>query len=309
MGIFKNKFVKLSCYLGFFLCCTVVFVYLTFPYAVLKESLTSMIRKESGFLVSMEELRPSLPLGIKAKNISISKRGNSNELEFRRIKLNISVFKLLVARLGIHLSLEESSKGSLELDNSIKILPMISSNKLEIVKIRSKLKNFEVNKLIAFGLGEAARTAINPLVKSSIGILNVEGKLNGHFDLSFPNSEYSNAEGDIDIKIKSGGIEIGEAESQSFEKARFKALVKKGRLSWAQDSGIASEDLDLKINGSLKFAKDINQSTLAMNMPIMIEGPLRESYGFVLPDSSSGKYLFNLTGSVTRPQQDFKAVE
>ena len=74
MSILKKKALWFTLY-GIFI--TVVFLYLLFPSDIVKSRLENAVNSPD-FILKMEKLRPSLPFGLKLKNITISSASSTN---------------------------------------------------------------------------------------------------------------------------------------------------------------------------------------------------------------------------------------
>ena len=88
------------------------FLYLSFPYGVMKEALSSQIQVATGITVRMESLGPAFPFGFSASDVEIYK-GRSPRVKVKEITAKVSLLQLLMLRLGVSVEAEDMKGGDL----------------------------------------------------------------------------------------------------------------------------------------------------------------------------------------------------
>ena len=106
MSILKKKALWFTLY-GIFI--TVVFLYLLFPSDIVRSRLEDAVNS-SGFILKMESLRPSLPLGLKMKNITISS-GLIGNISFQGDLLDLQLNPLSFFQKHTYLGLSGKAYG------------------------------------------------------------------------------------------------------------------------------------------------------------------------------------------------------
>ena len=106
MSILIKKTLWFTLY-GIFI--TVVFLYLLFPSDIVQSRLEDAVNS-SGFILKMESLRPSLPLGLKLKDITISS-ASSADIPFQGDLLDLQLNPLSFFQKHTYLGLSGRAYG------------------------------------------------------------------------------------------------------------------------------------------------------------------------------------------------------
>ena len=138
-----NRFLRASLYVSLGLCSFVFFLYLTFPYGVLKEVLVSKITEsiqKSGYpvRVGIGSLRPNWITGIQAENVIVSNSTDSTALlKLGKVTARINLLPLLIGQIGISAYVSQSG-GYLDADLKIPIFGAIKGAGPKFVQVNFK---------------------------------------------------------------------------------------------------------------------------------------------------------------------------
>ncbi len=112
---------------GVFVASFLFFLYLSFPYGVLKEAIASQIQLATGITVRMESFGPAFPFGFAADGVEIYK-GQSARFKVRSLTAHLSILQLFLARLGVGISIEDPKGGDLDVSVGFGFLDLVSGN-------------------------------------------------------------------------------------------------------------------------------------------------------------------------------------
>ena len=95
-----SKPLQYVCYAILFVVCFLFFVYLTFPFNILKESLVMKLNKATGLNIAVFDMSPSLLLGVEAQGVSL-KTATGQEVKFSAIEASLSTWHLFIGRFAL----------------------------------------------------------------------------------------------------------------------------------------------------------------------------------------------------------------
>ena len=271
----------------------VFFFYLSFPYVVLKELVSSEILNRTGFSVRMEDLSPSLPLGIKATTIKMTPPGSSKSFELATAYAHISILSLLIGNLGIDLEFVSAPKGSLQLDIQYSLFSLMTGSQSLPHKIRMIARDFKLDDVSHFALNTmAAGEAVNPLLQPVLKGMGLNAKLDGQIKLNLDYQTPSQSSGMVDITLKDALLKLSDPSlglpDQKFSAARIKMNAENGLVKIDDISKFVSDEISLEFKGKVNLKKPISGSELDLNIPLKISGGLREKFGFLLDAMAGG---------------------
>lgn len=286
------------------------FLYLTFPYEVLKESLAAELSAGSSFNIQIGELGPKIPLGIVAKDVQVSPQSGGKALKIARVDVSVSMFWLMLGKISTNLTLSTNDKGVLDLGLDIGLFQLLGKSPMPSL-ISMDSNQYPIDDLVGFGLGAyASSPAINPMLPPLITALGFTGKLNAAVKLRLNQSEPSQSTGSAEITLVNGILKLSDPAlgltDQKFSAATIKAALKDGTLAFDPKSGFIAEELALTINGKVAFKSSLQQSGLDLNIGIKLDKDLRDKFGFVIDmvgggQPKNGELTVKLRGSVAQP--------
>lgn len=181
----------------------VFFLYLSFPYNLLKESLTLRVNQNASYRVKMGDLSPNLPLGVQVKDLSLDMYGRS--IELKHLELELGVFSLLTGRVKVSFLAQDPDKGSLEGVVTYGISTLISGRPEEMIPeyIYIEGKKFVFGQAIDFILNAQANSSdVNLLLKPWLESIDINGKLNLNIDMDISPKDLRKSKGKINLNIE-----------------------------------------------------------------------------------------------------------
>ncbi|MGD0278790.1 MAG: type II secretion system protein GspN [Smithella sp.] len=268
MKILKKKALWFTLY-GIFI--TVVFLYLLFPSDIVRSKLEEATNS-SDFILKMETLRPSLPLGIKMKNITLSSSSANIYFQGNLLDLQFKPFSFFQKNKYIGLSGSAYGggfSGSFGLVSFSKIYPPEEGN--------FKFQNIDLAKYTYF--------------KTLMG-REVTGKASGNWTHTFNNAAGRNLSGTITLFLTKGTYSLTEPflglNKIDFDRGEIHAQLKDGviRLEKLQ---IFGPQIDCSLSGEIKLADDFKNSQLNLNGEMAIS------------DKKNVKMKINISGTLVNP--------
>jgi type II secretion system protein N len=304
-----RKSVKYAAYVVFFFISLLFFVYITFPYGVLKETLRNQISAASNFDVRINSLSPRLLIGMNAQGVDIRPKGSEAVLSFKNVSVSINPFSLLLGRIGIGLKVEEQTGGKLDIGLGLGIFSLISGNPLPS-SINVQASSFSLDNLGKFGLtylSDAPDT--NPLVGPLLKKIGISGKLVGKVDLRLDSSDPSKSSGMTDININQAVLKLNDPSlnlpDQNFSKAQLKASLDSGRFVIDPVSGFKASELDLTFKGKVDVKPQIDNSSLDLIVGVKLDNELKNQFGFIMDavtkQTTNGEMSLQLRGPLGNP--------
>jgi type II secretion system protein N len=251
MSILKKKALWFTLY-GIFI--TVVFLYLLFPSNIAKSRLEEAVNS-SDFILKTESLRPSLPLGIKMKNVTISSSPANIYFQGDLLDLQFNPFSFF--QKNKHIGLSGSAYGGnfagrFGLASFSKIYPPEEGN--------LKFQNIDL-----------ARYAY---IKTLLG-REITGKASGNWTHAFNNVAGRNLSGTIALFLTKGTYSLAEPflglNRIDYDRGEIQAQLKNGviRLEKLQ---IFGPQINCFLNGEITITDDFKNSQLNLNGTMEILG-------------------------------------
>ena len=252
MSILKKKALWFTLY-GIFI--TVVFLYLLFPSDIVKSRLENAVNSPD-FILKMEKLRPSLPFGLKLKNITISSASSTN-IPLQGNLLDLQMNPLIFFQKHKYIGLSGQAYGG-DFDGRIGLASL--SQIYPPVEGKLKFKNIDLAgcALIKTLLGkEITGKAKGNL--SYIPVKEINGKDSGTIALFLTKGTYPLAEPFLGLKR----IE--------FDRGEIKAQLKNGILKM-EKLEISGQQINCFLKGEITLADDFKLSQLNLNGVMEILG-------------------------------------
>jgi type II secretion system protein N len=252
MSILKKKALWFTLY-GIFI--TVVFLYLLFPSDIVQSRLEDAVNS-SGFILKMESLRPSLPLGLKLKDITISS-ASSADIPFQGDLLDLQLNPLSFFQKHTYLGLSGRAYGGkfdgrVGLASLSQIYPPVEGN-LNFQNIDLAKYAF-IKTLLAREITGGAKGNL-----SYISAKEISGKGSGTIELFLTRGAYPLAEPFLGLKR----IE--------FDRGEIKAQLKNGSLKM-EKMEIFGPQINCFLKGEITLADDFKLSQLNLNGVIEVLG-------------------------------------
>ncbi|MBF0441863.1 MAG: type II secretion system protein GspN [Oligoflexales bacterium] len=307
----KEKLAKFLNHFGYvflFIFSFIFFLYFTFPYGVLKEAVTSQIKKSTDLTIRVEELSPSFPLGFDLKKIEVLATPSAKPLEFQRALVKISVLNLLIGRISADLTVKTKDKGYINIVVRFGIFNLIFKKLFIPSAVILESENFEIRDPINFVLAlKASSPTMNPLVSGLLPQIDISGKFAGELRLDLDPSNLSESSGNVDLQIKNAILKLNNktllVKDQVFKKAVIKAKMANGDLSIAKVSGFHTEELQVDFDGNVTLKKQILKSVLNVSLNVVLQNDLKEKFSLILNavGGSNGQLKYQIRGTFDNP--------
>lgn len=285
------------------------FLYFTFPYGVLKEALRSQIASATGYDVRMKSLSPKLLIGITADEVEVHAPGTDVPLKFKKVKAGVSVFNLLIGRLGVELTLLEPSGGELTAGIKFGLFGLMSGDPMPR-SISLTSEKFALDGITKFLLSSKANAAdANPMVAPLLKKIGMVGELSADVDFSIDSSDPSRSKGSADVRLNKAILKLNDPAlslpDQQFSKAQIKATLENGVLNVDQTSGLTAQELDLSLKGKINVKANMMASLIDMSLGIKLDKGLKDSFGFLVDaftgSTSNGEVSLQVRGPLASP--------
>lgn len=300
-----KKFGKLIAYLVLAAVSFVFFLYLTFPYEVLKETAILKASDATGLSLEIGELGPSFPLGFKGKEIKVS--STDYQLRFKSAVVSLSFLSFFIGKARVDLSLEDSKNGHLDCEVALSIFDLIQgfywpSN------IYMKSEKFLFGQLVDFALNQQAQSpGVNLMVKPWLESVDVDGQLDADIDLTIDSSDLKSSAGTAVVKLQNTVLKSLNPNlpipDQIFTKALIESKLQNGVLTISNKSGFVSQDLAINISGKVLQKPQLAKSTIDFNLGIVLAEPLQEQFGIIFDAlaqrETKGKVNIKIQGPLT----------
>jgi len=276
---------------GLFLVSFLLFLVMTFPYEVLKESIAANLSRATGYNVSIGDMSASLPIGMTMGNVRIEGTTPGSAIEFKGLTVNISILRLLIGQLGIAVDLT-AGKGRLTAGANLGLLDLASGTPLP-KRITLVAKNFPLDDLISFALSNAANSpGSNPLLAPLLSTIGVSALLNAAVDFTLDPKNLAQSTGQADFNLANAILKLSHPsiglKDQSFKKAQLKAKLEGGALILDKASAFLADGLELVPEGKIMLRPLISNSQLDLKISFKLTNDLKSSFGFLLSGGSTG---------------------
>lgn len=307
-------------YLALGLSSFLFFLYVTFPYGVIKEVIVDKVTQaiqQSGLPIrlSIGTLEPYWLTGIEMENVTLTNiTSQTANLRMGIVRARLRPLSLFAGKLGIGLYLTQVG-GNLEVIATVPLSTLLSQQPMPDA-VEVELNSFAVDPFfhhaLAFAAGskDPAMVLVAPLLaKTSIG-----GKLSGRIDFQNDNPEhFGNAMGTFEITVADGFLHIADEtlkiRRQSFETAEIDLKFEDNALQIGEQTRFAAEDIEIGLNGRLSLPNLSRQSPQAnFNLELTMRDKIEESLGFIVPNMlrcpplAGGVLKANLSGPISHMQ-------
>lgn len=292
-----------------FLLSFVLFLFLTFPYEVLKESLAAEISQNTGLIVRIGDMSADFPLGMTAEKVKIESPTGTHSMSFKSLSVDVAVLKLLLGKVAVEVSATEGI-GELELGADFGIFDLIANQPVP-KRFRFESKNFPLDDLVGFGLNTVASSpTANPMVAPLISAIGVSALLNGKADFSLDGKNPAQSTGEMEISLTKAILKLSHPSlglpDQEFKSAKIGAKVENGSVVFAKNSGFISDELELLTEGKIALKQQPLNSNLDLKVVFRLNKGLKEKFGFLIDAmtgsaSSEGQLTMQLRGPMEAP--------
>ncbi|NBO37822.1 type II secretion system protein GspN [bacterium] len=278
----------------------IVFLYVSFPFNVVKEVAVSnvneiFIQMKSPMRLSVASFRPRFPLGLNFEDIQLS---NVNDplanVKIGKASVSIGVIPLFWGSVSTNLKLTQSG-GSLEVDSSQSIRSLTKMGSVRGARLppgnfRVDFSSFEIKPFIANALAYV-RSSNDPSLQTIQSFLRTEvsGQISGVVKVSLPDpgESFDKALADIDLKIGKAYFELKDENlaipRQEFTESRIKAKLNKKSLEVLQETKFIANDLGVELAGRMNISDALDITDVKLNLGLALRGKIEENFKNLLP--------------------------
>ena len=308
-----RKSVQYLCFVLLFLICLLFFIYLMFPFNIVKESLVMKLTKATGLNLTVENLAPAMVIGLEAKGVRLKTTGGE-ELKFAEIDVSVNPFYVFIGQIKGALEIYDADENPIELVIKFGLFDLISKASKGQPPMPSRVtlvaNGYQLDDLSSYALSSYINgPSANPLVAPLLKQMEVRGNLNADVALELNADDPSNSEGRLDLQLDKFILALNSPdlnlEEQRFEKASVKANLTAGSLKIEEGSAFASQDIEVGLGGDLNLKSPILASSMNLSIPLQIKGVLKEQFGFLITSlikaGSDGVIPLQIRGTLQRP--------
>lgn len=284
------------------------FVYLTFPYTILKEAVTARVARETGLDIRIDEFGPVLPVGFEARKVSIGSMAGGPTIQVQNAEVRLSLLNLLIGRIGVSVDLETKGGGTLDLYGRIGLMQLLLDKNFMPSRVELEAESFPIGPIVGFMLAKQANSPdTNPMISGLLTQIGLDGNLAGAVDLDIDPSNLADSNGKIDLQLKDSKLTISDPSlnlaDQTFKKAIIKANVGGGTFKIADASGFHTQEMLIDLGGQVGLKNQLERSVMDLQMSLKLEEGLKDQFGFVLDmaGGSGGAVKFEVKGTVGNP--------
>ena len=294
------------------------FLYVTFPYGVIKEVIVDRVTQDiqkSGLPVrlSIGSLEPYWFTGIELENVSINNITlDSANLRLGKVRVYVNPFAIVLGRVAASIYLTQVG-GSATIDFYLPILSVIKGNPSPS-QATVELKSFSLDPFfnhalaLAAGSKDPAMILIAPLVNTT----SIGGNLSGTVKFTNSNTEhFGNAKGNFELSIADGFLHIDDQtlkiRKQSFTTANLDIRFESNALILGEQTKFAAEDIEISLNGRITLPDLSKQQAQAnLNLELTMRDKIQDSLGFIVPNMlrcpplTNGTLKANLSGPISQ---------
>lgn len=287
--------------------CFLFFFYLTFPLNLLKPMIYNQVTRATGLTLQIGDLSTLFPFGVQADDVLVTNPALNQKILLSGVGVELSLWRLLLGTINIHGDITDETDGNLDLTVGLGIAGLSGNNPLPD-SVALSAKTFDIGPIADFFIVQSSATpGANPFVSSLIEKLSVDGKLDGTADFAIEKDNLGQSEGELAINLVDAALRFKDdtmgVKDQVFKHALIKANLIEGTINVSQDTGLTSEELDLKFNGNITLAPKLPASQLELYLELLLFKDLYKNFGhMVTADEKNQKGVVNIDISGTLQQ-------
>jgi type II secretion system protein N len=257
---------------GFF--CVLLFSYMLFPYYALKPKFEDALSRVSGMDITVNTIRPALPLGWTMGGVKVS--GNA---ALDSLTLKPRILPLVTGNIALAIKMKE---GNGHLNGSIGTSFFKIGSSLDL---KMEMKDFDISVFKYF----------------SKKLDEISGKISGDVDLFYSRKRPDKSDGDISIIVNNGQIPLSVPNfpiaAIPFSKFELKAKMDNGLLKIIR-AELAGNDVSGSMKGDIKLAEKLDASD--MKFEILLK--LSQAYSAFMGSQGSENVRIIIGGSIGSPR-------
>ena len=285
------------------------FLYLTFPYQVLKESITSSLNKQTSVNIRIGELSSHFPIGVELDNLKISVPGQVKTLTVKHVVASVSLWRFFLGQLGLSFELESNNKKTLEVDLVFKLFSLINGV-VAPSKISLESDGFEIDGYLDFALANiASGPGANPLLSGLLTQIQLVGNLVGSAELDLDMNSPTRSKGQMMLRLADGMLTINDPSlniaPQKFSKFVLQSQMRDAKFEINNNSGFVTQEMNVDLDGYIDLKNNFEDSQLNVNLSVKLDKSLKQSLGLIVEivmGGRDGQGKIRIVGPIVRPK-------
>lgn len=281
--------------LSFFL-----FLYLTFPYGVLKEVLSMKITEglqQSGFPIQVRigSLKPHWFTGAQLGNVVVTNMTDKSAvLKLGEATARLNVLPLLIGRISVDTRITQAG-GSLEANAVIPIGGLLKGAP-NVRTVNVEFKSFALEPLFnhMLAIPRASKDPAMVLVQPILQKTTAGGALSGL--VVFENTDKMH--GTINLSLKNMFLLINDETlkipQQNFSVAKIDLKYQNNTLTFGEATKLEAPDIGIGLKGNITFPEMPNSQAQAnLDFKLSMHGQVEKSLGMIVPNLMRCRPLTN----------------
>lgn len=289
--------------------CFLFFFYMTFPLNLLKPKIYQQVAQATGLTLQIGNLSTLFPFGVQADDVLLTNPALNQKILLSGVGVELSLWRLLLGTINVHGDVVDERDGNLDLTVGVGLGGLSQNNPMPDT-VALVADEFDIGPIADFFIVQSSSTpGANPFVSSLLEKLSVNGKLDGTADFDIEKDNLSQSEGKVAINLVDAALRFKDdtmgVKDQVFKHALIKANLVEGTINVSQDTGLTSDELDLKFNGNITLSPQLPLSNLELYLELLLFKDLFKNFGhMVTVDEKNQKGVVNvdISGTLQQPQ-------
>lgn len=290
-----------------------LFLYLSFPYGVLKEAISSQVQVATGITLRMDSFGPAFPFGFSASDVEIYK-GQSTRVKLKSLSARLSIWQLLTLRLGISIDAVDVSGGDLDVGFAFGIFDVLTGRVGMPSYVTLSADKFQLDSITEFAIQTAVANGVGgPIAGQLLAKLGIKGRLNGKASININSKNIAQSTGDLKINFTDAVLVLSDPSlnfpDQAFKMAQLNAALAGGTLNVDPATRFTTADLEMGVDGKVVLRPQTANSDLNLKAFVRLKGLLGEQYGPLIDAFSNGmgkngSLNLQIAGTLGAPQMN-----
>lgn len=292
IGTFRSiDWLKLLSYFGLFTALFAIFLYITFPYDSIKDSIVYSMESKYPVKVEIGKITPYRITGFQVQNVSVAKSDEPSKEIFHinKGRIRIHILPLLALKLKADFDLYTFGGG---------IAGQMEWKKAEVA-IAANFKDMDI-----------ARAGAQQQLQN-YGEIKISGKIDGHFEMYWNNIEKIRSRGLVrleyrDLTIMNSTLLGNTLPDIIFKDPAVVQLSLTNRFLNIDEWTLASDNLEVAASGRITIRPQFANSLMKVNLKLKLGDAIEDNLGMMAmglgEQDASGYYNFLVSGAVNSPK-------
>ena len=272
-------------YAALFLFLFVMFLYLTFPYDAIKDTIVKRIESQGNISVTIDKISPFRLAGFRIKDLQITNPAEKNQvyLSLDEVRLRLRLTQLLIGRLWLDFDVYAYEGG-------------IAGSFCKRRQIFDLAVNFAGLRLAKYSTRDVVR---------KMGSLDLDGIITGQLEMHLNQAQKRDNNGFLNMnldKMQASNIKFltSEIPNMTFEPGQIQLRLQNQNFQ-VQTFYLKGNHLELDLSGRIATNNDLKRSNLFLNLRFKPSDELEESLGMLMyamnEADDEGFYKLSINGT------------